>query len=290
MRKIVLGGAAAVAVLMLWLLMSREEWTDPVEPQAQVAKDMDHGESPGATSQQPVPRIQPSSEWSWRLFQLAEASQPGPYRPGSGVYARPFDDSDPEMKALMAQVYAQGGCAQPGERCKPASDLLVMGGDRLASYLITQFERSLKDGYPDHLTYLSYIAKTESETGFEYVLDRVRRKGELSVDDWRYAARALSHTGQDGAVDEALRLLATETDPGVLDSAVNTLWRVAEARNHLRRDSLEKLLELEASGPPRLQSLASGVLDRLSQNFQVPERTVRSQSQIPEVTNEVVPR
>jgi hypothetical protein len=160
----------------------------------------------------------------------------------------------------------------PGQACQAAADLLQIGGDRLARYLIRQFEASLTDGYPNRLTYLSLIAETRSEVGFEYVLDRVRRKDDLPLEDWRYAARALSYTGRDAAVDEALQLLDTQTDPAVLTSAVNTLWRVAEAQDELRPDTLARLLELEQSGSPRLRPLAKGALDRLGSRFPVPER------------------
>jgi hypothetical protein len=148
--------------------------------------------------------------------------------------------------------------------------LLQFGGDRLARYLIAQFEKSIELGYPDRLTYLSYIAKTKSRTGFDYVKDRVENRSVLSVEDQRYAVRALSHTGQDEAIDIAIDLINTESDHGILGSAMNTLWRVPVHRRELRPGVVDFLMALHRGDLRNgdLRRFAQQALNALRRHFQ----------------------
>lgn len=186
-----------------------------------------------------------STDWARDLFQVAEASggEAGPYWKGVSPRSRPFDASDPEMRCLMCRIYAVGGCAQPGKPCKPAQRLFRQGGDQLAAYLITQFERTIRDGYPNRYTTLSYIAYTQSETGFRFIRDRVANRDELPMNDRRWAVRALGHTGHPDAIDIAMELI-DDPDKGINTGAVNALWRVSIDTGVLREDVLEALLEL----------------------------------------------
>ena len=147
------------------------------------------------------------------------------------------------MRELMAQVYAQGGCATSQGPCKPAQDLLVKGGDTLALYLIRQLEETERGGYPNNDTYLSYIGGTQSETGFDYVRDRILSRPDLSAQDRRWAVAALKYTANPRAIDLALEL-TDDPDRGVRDRAVIALREVSIATNELRPDVLDKLLEL----------------------------------------------
>ncbi len=152
------------------------------------------------------------------------------------------------MQQLMKQVYAVGGCAQPGRPCQPAVDLVRGGGDRLAAYLITQYERTLEDGYSNWVTYLTLVGETQSDTGFEFISQRLERQPDLSIEERRALITALSHTAHEEAIDIALGILGSESDVGMLNRSVNVLWRVSIDVGHLRPDVRDLLLERRAEG------------------------------------------
>ena len=190
--------------------------------------------------------FRPRSDWAASFYRAA--SDPGPYREGASPTTRPLDDSDPEMQQLMKQVYAVGGCAQPGRPCQPAVDLVRGGGDRLAAYLITQYERTLEDGYSNWVTYLTLVGETQSDTGFEFISQRLERQPDLSIEERRALITALSHTAHEEAIDIALGILGSESDVGMLNRSVNVLWRVSIDVGHLRPDVRDLLLERRAEG------------------------------------------
>lgn len=194
-------------------------------------------------------RPRPRSEWARDFFEQASATESdvGPYREGSSPRFRPFDDSDPEMQALVGRAYAVGGCAQPGRPCKPALDVFRSGGDRLAAYLIEQHRRAERGGYPNLRTGLDLIAYTKSQTGFEFIRDRVANSSGMPIEDRRWAVRSLSKTGHPDAIDIALELV-DDPDRGVMTSAMNTLWRVSVDTGVLRDDVKAVILDRHARG------------------------------------------
>jgi hypothetical protein len=274
--KLWIAGVVVLVALVVWLAV-REESPPEQERSASLPAAVERIEvrpDPGTRAsgprRDPPARVEVDTSWAARSYQAVAGDAP-PYEEAPRRSLRPFDDSDPAMQALMGEVYARGGCARPGQRCEPAHRVLVRGGDRLARYLIDQFERSISAGYPDRLTYLEYTASTESETGFQYIRHRVRRGPELGRDDYEYAARALSKTGHDGAIDEAFRLLEEETDEMVLFYAINTLWKVPLERGELRDDALARLLELKDAGHARVRVAARTGLVKLAERFDRPE-------------------
>jgi hypothetical protein len=139
------------------------------------------------------------------------------------------------------------------------------GGDELAYGYIDRFRAAERAGSRERFTLLSYVGYTGSDAALDFLLDRVRRGDELPIEDYRWAVRALSHTGRDEALDEALRLLDESTDKGVRTGAANALWRVSESRGELREDVLERVLELHCH--PRSRRFAPWVLQRLEAAF-----------------------
>jgi hypothetical protein len=127
----------------------------------------------------------------------------------------------------------------------------------------------MEQGYPDRLTYLEHIASTQSEVGFRYIHERVQGRAKLSLEEQRYAVRALSRTGHPEAIEVAFELLRTERDLGILKSAVNTLWRVPVATGELPPGVVETLRALESGGlhGGLLRELSGTALDELAKHF-----------------------
>lgn len=215
--------------------------------------------------------IRPRSDWSRSLYRTvsSDGDERVPYVEGVSPLSRPFDNSDPEMRALVAEVYARGGCATQDGPCEAAAEVLRSGGNRVAAYLITQYERSVHDGYPNTVTYLTLIAHTHSDVGFEYVRNLVE-ESEGSRQARRHAMRALSRTGHPEATDIALRVIQTDPDPGILPTAINTLWKVAIATDELRPDVSDFLIDF--SKDPLYGGYAALALRRLREHgFELPE-------------------
>jgi hypothetical protein len=89
--------------------------------------------------------------------------------------ARPFDDSDPEMRVLLEAFYDATPCRTEAHGpCPDAVELLRGGSDRLATYLIRQTEQARRERFPEDLTPLRLLGFTESRTAFLYLRDIVR--------------------------------------------------------------------------------------------------------------------
>lgn len=129
------------------------------------------------------------------------------------VVHRPLDNSDPEMKRLAEQYFGRGPCnSGPGVRCPEAGLPLEAGGDRMAAYLIRQYEESFHGGNNTQ-TLLSGVARTRSDTGVAYVLDRTRSpRDKRELDEALYA---IARVGDGRSADAALAVLRTTDDPQI---------------------------------------------------------------------------
>jgi|GEM_PF-5302895 len=191
--------------------------------------------------------LEARSDWAPSLY--AAAGDPGIYRPGESRDTRPFDDSDPEMQRLMAEVYAVGGCGRPGVPCAPAMERLRRGGDRLAAYLIRQLVESERGGWPNNDTFVAYIAYTGSDTGLRFIRERIASRASLSAQDHLWAVDMLGETARLEAIDVALELLRDPTLPKhYVDHLANVLWKIPLATRKLHPEGLEVLRELSARG------------------------------------------
>lgn len=256
-------GCAVLVTVAWWPSPQPAPLVDPPPSREEPARAPEVGRSEAA-----IPATH--RNWAPRLYLQVAAGEegPGPYRPGESPLTRPFDAADPEMQALMARAYAVGGCARPEQTCEPAARLFREGGDRLARYLIGQYERSLRDGYPSSRTYLNYIAYTQSETGLDYILNRVQETRSRTLEEYHEAVAALSKTGRWGAVDEAVRILDADEPPSIREQAVNTLWRVSIAQNELRPEILDRIERYRDGVPDRSMVVpARGAIWRLEQHF-----------------------
>lgn len=162
---------------------------------------------------------------------------------GKGV--RPPDDSDPEMQRLWVEILRSPNCRDYSMRCEPRQRLFRFGGDRLAGYLIRQFEESLAGGYPGAGHYLLYVATTGSERGIRYVLDEFENP---KRENGRSAALAgLLDAGDPRAIDLAVRLLNDPTVTGrASEVAMNVLRRNAEATETISSEGVQVLRRLES--------------------------------------------
>jgi len=142
----------------------------------------------------------------YRWWTAEDAAQAPLSAEGERSGRRPLDDSDPEMRDLAQRFFGQGACNRgPGGRCPEAAQPLVDGGDRMARYLIRQYEQSLAEGYPDTATLMTAIGGTASTTGTSYVVEKVERPRDETEAD--FALSALQECRSGRAVDAALRLL-----------------------------------------------------------------------------------
>ena len=159
---------------------------------------------------------------------------------------RPFDSSDRDMQQLMDSLHDGGSCGKdPGQRCSETEARFAAGGDRLARYLIRQFEAGLSEGYPNRVTYLSYIAYTHSEVGFQYIADRVRNRSGLSEDDAENSIHALGRTADARAIDETLRVLRDEVAHcRERSAAIRALVWTMERTGSRRDDAIRVLRDL----------------------------------------------
>lgn len=133
----------------------------------------------------------------------------------------------------------------PRDGCPPVEEIFREGGDRLASYMIRQHEVSVREGYAETLTYLSYIGYTESDTAFEYLRDRLRDRRSFPKKYNRNVIRALGHTADERVMDEAMRLFEEEsTDADYRADALRALVRTMEKTGSRRPDAVEFLRSL----------------------------------------------
>ena len=109
------------------------------------------------------------------LDDLVEKYVDDPVSEKSGV--REPDDTDPEMRDLYKAIMSKGPCATaPEQPCLDALAGFQSGGDRLATYLIAQFEASAADerrGSHALLKRIAYTTGPDSSLGCEYLVARV---------------------------------------------------------------------------------------------------------------------
>ena len=181
------------------------------------------------------PELPPGYRW-WSV----EDAEAMPQTPLSTEEAerlgrRPLDDSDPEMRGLAQRFFDQGPCNRgPGGRCPEAAQPLIDGGERMARYLILQYERSLKEGYQDVATIMTAIGATASRAGTDYVVGRIENPRDDGEAD--HALRALRECRSSDAVDMALRLL----DRTPRDDWRSRVQAVRAVEINLREGKLER--------------------------------------------------
>ena len=93
---------------------------------------------------------------------------------------RPADDSDPEMQKLWNEIVHTPSCNSVLVLCEPRLGKIKAGGDRLAKYLISQYELSeaAQEGSGD--SYLRFVGAT-GESGKSYLLERASRPETMQI-------------------------------------------------------------------------------------------------------------
>ena len=177
-------------------------------------------------------------------------------------FRRPFDDRDPEMKYLAQYYLAQGTCpTAPREPCVDAGKPLWEGGDRLARYLIAQYEASLDEGYPDTTTIVTAIGGTRSDTGLRY-MERMIKKPRTPRER-KQGLTGLARCNRDEAIDIALQVLRESQDVDDRRLAVKAISGNLYLLGHPRPD-VEPVLEDIASNPEEghyARSIAESILE-----------------------------
>ena len=154
------------------------------------------------------------------------------------VEQRPYDDSDVEMQSLMLGLEERGGCPiGPHDGCAHVRSGLTDGGDRLATYLIDQVEQSKREGYKRTFNLLSYVAFTESETGFDYLAARLRNRDALTYQETRETIRVLGYASDERVFDEVIPIWDETEDSNiradVLRAVVRTIQRTETQPDHV---------------------------------------------------------
>jgi hypothetical protein len=210
------------------------------------------------------------------LLASVGAAQTEPEDPPPPPSLRPLDDSDPEMKALLGTFFAETPCGNSATGlCEQAIAPLRGGADRLASYLITQYERNEAEGYPNHGTYLRLLGHTESMSACSYLTTLVRSRADASAADQSvlahqhlvFAIEGLGNTRQIEAIDPALEMIDRFQDEEVQIRAVNALDRIQsrhgeQARVRERLIALRAQLDAEAAAKQALTETEPVVSER----------------------------
>jgi hypothetical protein len=188
------------------------------------------------------------------LLASVGAAQTEPEDPPPPPSLRPLDDSDPEMKALLGTFFQETPCGNSATGlCEEAIALLRGGGDRLASYLITQYERNEAEGYPNHGTYLRLLGHTESTSACSYLTTLAGSRADsfaadpsvLAHQHLIFAIEGLGNTRQMEAIDPTLQMIDRFEDEEVRIRAVNALDRIQSKHGEQARVR-ERLLALRA--------------------------------------------
>ena len=132
-----------------------------------------------------------------------------------------YDDADPEMKTLLDTFFDLVPCPSPegapmtnSGLCPRALALLSGGSDRLATYLIRQYESAIEPVPPiSRWTYLRLLGHTESETAVLYLSALAQREADAyaanPADDsaLRFALEGLGRTRDLRAIPVAFAVL-----------------------------------------------------------------------------------
>lgn len=188
------------------------------------------------------------------------------------VMLRGLDDSDAEMKALLEEIRSSPTC-EPGPICEPRKSLYRQGGDRLADYLIRQYEASVTEGYPGG-AYLAKVTLTGSMRGVRYVVNEYRNPRDSQA---RIAAlHALAAAADPDAIDIAMGLLEQKGNIERIDLlSLSILRQNMEDTRVSRSDASGLLQRLESRDSPKpwLRQSAYRALNSLEAKQVIPPRT-----------------
>lgn len=180
--------------------------------------------------------------------------QEGP--PAKRVTPRPLDDSDPEMQMLAHLHFGGGGCNREGKVCWEKLGPLRGGGDRLALYLIRQYEETVREGALGERRLLTAVGGTGSREGLRYLRSLIDNPP--SPKAHRDAILGLRYHGS----HEALALAFREYDRAQGADSQDRLCRAA-ALAAVRRN-----LQLFPTIPPGAERRLQDIADRPSSTGQ----------------------
>lgn len=179
---------------------------------------------------------------------------------GSGVYLRPLDDSDPEMRQRTIEYFEAVPCRDETSiwQCERAKQILRDGGDRLAHYLIRQVEANEAEGWPNQGTYISLVGRTESPIAYAWARQRMLdlaakwEAGEGSRETYARLIRTIEALGKSrmqAAADDAIALLERFPESSEISlRAVNAIDRV-QSKHGAQPRAQEALRTLRARLP-----------------------------------------
>lgn len=176
---------------------------------------------------------------------------------GQDEIMRPPDNSDPEMQMLWNEITHTPSCNTVLVLCEPRLGKVKGGGDRLAKYLISQYELAeiRKKGTGD--SYLRFVGAT-GERGVSYLLEKASRPETMQI-----GLEGLLFAADVRAIDKAVWVLSKEDFnlPGVLAVGVVRLNMITSGT--IRESDLALLRRLEQDEKRGLRGWASRALKDL---------------------------
>lgn len=163
---------------------------------------------------------------------------------GVTVERCPLNDSDPEMKALLESLMGRGPCGSPSG-CPERRVGYEQGGERLARYIIAQYERCVSEGY--YATeLLSRIAFTSTDLGFQFLRSQVEAGPEsVGMREYRFSLQALARVRDPRAIDVAVSVAQSDEPKRIRSLAVQVAGEVMRASGVAPSYAVEFLRVLE---------------------------------------------
>jgi hypothetical protein len=173
----------------------------------------------------------------------------------------PPDDLDP----LMREWYLRslGGCEDNLLGCEPTTTTMAYGGDRMANYLIHQYETNEATTGCVGAHYLRMIGFTRSPIGIQYLIHETDNPHSPQRD--QAALGALMYSASQQAIDKAFDVLQRPGQEHLRGVAVYVIHANAIKMGHLLPSDEVLMRRLEKDRTPGLYGYSSRALKDLEQ-------------------------
>jgi hypothetical protein len=173
----------------------------------------------------------------------------------------PPDDFDPLMKEWYLRSI--GECHDPVVGCEPRRTTMAYGGDRMAHYLIHQYEMNEATPGCVGAHYLRMIGFARSPVGIQYLLQEIEQPHSPGRD--QIALSGLRYSASQQAIDKAIEVLGRGDKGHLHASAVYVIRANAILMGHLLPSDEAFLRSLETGREARIAGSASVALKDLEQ-------------------------
>ncbi len=178
-----------------------------------------------------------------------------------GAWYREPDATDPEMAELLRIYLSQGRCPYDQRPCRNKRLPLAIYGDRMARYLIGNYQAAMREGYPVNGTLLAMIAATESPTGITFLQGLVTNG---APEERVYGVRAAGRCRDQRGIDAVLSVVrASQTsDPYLTLLGLHAIKNLLVELGSDRTDAMTLLDDVGKRREDRAMLGADGGLDQ----------------------------